>query len=320
MPAEEIKIGDKINYWLAIHVWGEDTTMRCSKVLQILSAKDMYEPHLFLDNGDTVHFGDIIQKVEESFIVDGNQKQITVERPWRSLSEYDCIPSDDKKAYRKSISRDSDRFMSLANTACKVAEETFFLGKKKRESGSESSDSDESSISLVQNRMEDSNGIILGPKCSQQCFISRKKCHHKKEQAMVNSPGQYLVLNATWWHHGYFIHVTELMYFTVQLCCVPSHQLQSTERIHRNSTRLQNYNMGHLDDAIVGELTRDLMTKWDDNNDNGFLAMKFPPTKKFLDKEINKTKNRYILYEDIAKLPRLQRLMAEIEHEIGKGK
>ncbi len=29
VPAEEIKIGDNINYWLAIHVWGDDTTMRC---------------------------------------------------------------------------------------------------------------------------------------------------------------------------------------------------------------------------------------------------------------------------------------------------
>ncbi len=179
--------------------------MRCSKVLKILSAKDMYKPHLFLDNGDTVHFGDIIQRVEESFSDDGNQKQIMVERPWRSSSEYDCILSEDKKAYRKSMSRDLDRFKSLVNTTRKVAEETFFLGKKKRESGSESSDSDKSSISLAQNWMEDGNGIILCPKWSQQCFIGRKKCHQKKELVMVNSLGQYLAFNATWWHHGYFI-------------------------------------------------------------------------------------------------------------------
>jgi hypothetical protein len=64
-PVEEsIKIGDKINYWLGIHVWGDDSTKRSSKMVKILSAKEIYEPHLYLDNGDTVHFGDIIQKVE----------------------------------------------------------------------------------------------------------------------------------------------------------------------------------------------------------------------------------------------------------------
>jgi hypothetical protein len=134
---------------------------------------------------------------------------------------------------------------------------------------------------------------------------------------MVNSPDQYLAFNATWWHYGYFIHVTKLTYFTAQLFCVPSRQLQSTECIHRNSTSLQNYIIGHLNDAIVGGLTRDLMTKWDDNNDNGFSAKKFSPTKKFLDKGIDKTKNRYSRYEDIAELPRLQRVMAEIKHQIG---
>ena len=78
---ESIEIGDKINYWLTIHVWGDNSMMRCSKVVKILLAKDMYKPHLFLDNWDTVHFGDIIQQVEESFSDDGNQKQIMVERP-----------------------------------------------------------------------------------------------------------------------------------------------------------------------------------------------------------------------------------------------
>jgi hypothetical protein len=105
--------------------------------VKILSAKEIYEPHLYLDNGDTVHFSDIIQKVEES---------ITDDRPLRFSSEYDCIPSEeDKKAYRKSISRDSDRFKSLVATARKVvAEETgFLLGKEKRDStSSESSDSE----------------------------------------------------------------------------------------------------------------------------------------------------------------------------------
>jgi hypothetical protein len=106
-------------------------------VVKILSAQEIYEAHLCLDNGDTVQFGDIIQKVEES---------ITDERPWRPSSEYDCIPSEEKKGYRKSICRDSDRFKSLVASVRKVAaEETGLLlgGKEKTDStGSESSDSE----------------------------------------------------------------------------------------------------------------------------------------------------------------------------------
>ena len=86
---DAIKLGDKINYWLGIHVWGDESTKRSSTVVKILSAQEIYEAHLCLDNGDTVQLGDIIQKVEES---------ITDERPWRPSSEYDCIPSEEKKA------------------------------------------------------------------------------------------------------------------------------------------------------------------------------------------------------------------------------
>ncbi len=57
LEKESLEIGDKINYWLTIHVWGDDSTMQCSKVVKILSAKEIYEPHLYLENGDTVLFG-----------------------------------------------------------------------------------------------------------------------------------------------------------------------------------------------------------------------------------------------------------------------
>jgi hypothetical protein len=120
---DAIKLGDKINYWLGIHVWGDESTKRSSTVVKILSAQEIYEPHLCLDNGDTVQFGDIIQKVEEP-ITDGSC--------WRASSGYVCIPSQDKKGYCKSISRDSDRFKSLVSTVCKVAaaETGFLLGGK----------------------------------------------------------------------------------------------------------------------------------------------------------------------------------------------
>ena len=38
---ESIIIGDTIHYWLTINTWGEDSTMRRSTVVKILSPKEM---------------------------------------------------------------------------------------------------------------------------------------------------------------------------------------------------------------------------------------------------------------------------------------
>jgi len=130
---ESIEIGDKINYWLTIHVWGDKYTMRCSKVVKIVHAEEMYEPHLHLENGDTVLFGSVIQKVKETFSEDpGTQKR------WRSSSLYEFKPSEDKKEYRKSITRDSDIFKNIAASA----RETAFLGENKKEYRHQTKNSD----------------------------------------------------------------------------------------------------------------------------------------------------------------------------------
>jgi len=328
--------------------------------VKIEPAKDMYEPHLHLENGDTVLFGSMIQNVKESIDDNGTKNTHTKNERghWRGSDLYDCKPSEDTNAYRRSITRDSDVFKKIRDSARKIVEESELQGEKNNEtafrrkesdtssestksvivglsssgsdssyndsSGSDSSNSDDSSdedYSNVPTELtstdKDSNGLILGPKCSQECFLSKKKCHHKKEQVAMNKSGDYLAFNATWWHHGYFNHVTEFTYFTAQLFCVPSRQLQCTQRVHRTTTRLQKYVVGHLNEAIVSGLTRDLVSKWDDNDDHGFSVKKFPPTKEFLGKGIDKTKNRYIRFKDIAKLPRLQRVTTEIEDRIG---
>ena len=298
--------------------------MRSSKVVKILSAKTLYEPHIYLENGDTVVFGSKIQRVVETYSTDGSLKN-TIHGRWRSSSSYDFKQSEDKTAFRKSITRDSDMFKKIAASARKIVEDR----EKKTETGSISKDSDTSSADSESsesdffndlpkhNCKEDSNGLILGPKCSQECFISIKKCNHKKEQVSVNETEEFLAFNATWWHHGYFTHSTELTYFTAQLFCVPSRQMQCTERVRRNTTILQNYIVGRLDEEVVSGLTRDLVTKWDDNDKHGYSVKKFPPTNKFLGKGIDKTKNRYIRFKDIAKLPRLHRVTTEIEDRIG---
>lgn len=88
---ESIKIGDTINYWLSINVWGEASTMIYGKVVKVLSAKELYQPHLYLDNGDTVHWGDVIRRVKETINDDGITKQ-SIEGSWRLSSLYDYLP------------------------------------------------------------------------------------------------------------------------------------------------------------------------------------------------------------------------------------
>ena len=67
--------------------------------------------------------------MEESFSDDGTRKQ-TVMKRWRDSNLYDFIPSEDKKAYLKSITRHSDTFKRIVATTRKVVEDTGFLGDK----------------------------------------------------------------------------------------------------------------------------------------------------------------------------------------------
>jgi hypothetical protein len=350
LSLESIKIGDTINYWLSISIWGEASTMRYGKVVKVVSANEIYQPHLYLDNGDTVHWGDAIRKVKETINDDGITKQF-IEGQWRSSNLYDYVPSEDKVAYRKSLTRDSNTFKSIQASACRIFEDTGFVGNKTSKStlaSNESSDSDyvpsedeisyrksltrdsnmwksiqasarrnfeetgflgdknrkstlernESSDSdyassedeityrksshsdetteLGDNTTKDNNGSILGPKCSQQCFIGHIKCHHEKQKVSINTPGDYVGFDATMWHHGFFIHVMECTYYTAQLFCVPSHQMQSSTRAQQRTTRLDNYIVGHLDESVFSGLTRDLVSKWDDNDNHGYSADKYP--------------------------------------------
>ena len=137
------------------------------------------------------------------------------------------------------------------------------------------------------------------------------------QKRTVNKPGDYLAFNVMWWHHGYFVHLTECTYYTAQLFCVPCRQLQSTTRIQRKITRLENYLIGQLNEDIVSGLTHDLVTKWDDNDDHGYSVKKYPPSKKFQQQPIDRSKNRHIRYKQIAKLPKLQRVTTEIEERLG---
>ena len=152
---ETIKLGDKINYWLTINVWGDDSTMRCGTVVKILPAKELYEPHLYLDNGDTVHFCEKIRRVEESMSDDGITKQ-SIHGLWRFTSSYDYIPSEDKNSYHKSLTRDSNMFKKIVDTACKVAEATI-LGNNNRESSLVCSEIYNNDESRNLGQMEDSN-------------------------------------------------------------------------------------------------------------------------------------------------------------------
>ena len=75
LSQESIKIGDTINYWLSISVWAEAFTMRYGKVVKVVPANEIYQPHLYLNNGDTVYWGDAIRKLKETINDDGITKQ-----------------------------------------------------------------------------------------------------------------------------------------------------------------------------------------------------------------------------------------------------
>ena len=109
---ESLKLGDTIQYWLYPDTWGDDSTMRKSTIVKILSPDDIYEPHLYLDNGDTVNYGDKIQRVEEKTSEDGITKQ-PVYKPWTLSNKYRFIPSEDEDAYQRSKTRKSDAFKGL---------------------------------------------------------------------------------------------------------------------------------------------------------------------------------------------------------------
>ena len=81
----------------------------------------------------SVLFGSVIQKVKETFSEDhGTQKR------WRSSSLHEFKPSEDKKEYRKSITRDSDIFKDIVASA----RETVFLGENKKEYRHQTKNSD----------------------------------------------------------------------------------------------------------------------------------------------------------------------------------
>ncbi len=115
--------------------------MRYGKVVKVVTANEIYQPHIYLDNGDTVYWGDAIRKVEK----DGITKQF-IEGPWRlSNFLYDYVPSEDKVAYRRSLTRDSNMFKSIQASARKIFEENGFVGNQTSKSmlaSNESSDSE----------------------------------------------------------------------------------------------------------------------------------------------------------------------------------
>ena len=117
-------------------------------MVKILSPNEFYEPHIYLDNGDTIYFGDKIQKFEESSS-ESSTKPI-VKMPWQASNNYKYSQATDENAYQKSFTRHSDMFKSIVNSVRNIIVDSawnIFV-----EESNERDDKDE--ISMQENCLE----------------------------------------------------------------------------------------------------------------------------------------------------------------------
>jgi hypothetical protein len=105
-------------------------------VVKILSPNEFYEPHIYLDNGDTIY-------------CESSTKPI-VKMPWQASNNYKYSQATDENAYQKSFTRHSYMFKSIVDSAWNIivdsARNIFVEGSNERD------DTDE--ISMQENCLE----------------------------------------------------------------------------------------------------------------------------------------------------------------------
>ncbi len=157
-----------------------------------------------------------------------------------------------------------------------------------------------------------SNGLWFAPKCK-KCFLTNKYLHmrnklctHPWEEVQLNITGQYILLNSSCWHHGYFSNMRKSVYVTAQLFCVPS-QNHQMDCITRNT-----FSRGVECDFILGALKKEQLnelTKQAINNWNGaFPVSQFKPCPYFQYQDIDPESNRQIEREDFNKVTLIKKL------------
>ena len=114
----------------------------------------------------------------------------------------------------------------------------------------------------------------------------------------------------------YIIPFHVLVIFQAQLFATPSSGIMDETRSVRRNIAMTSHKVGNFCKArqvTLEPLVHDLLHHWDDK----FSVDKFPPSSKFQDRKIDKSKNRHILSHHIHLLPMIQQLCLAFEEIIG---
>jgi hypothetical protein len=102
--------------------------------------------------------------------------------------------------------------------------------------------------------------------------LNKAECNHIFKQVALISVGKYVAYPSIWYHHGYYIVQLEKVFFTAQLFAKPD--LYTTSKpLTCQSTSLENYIEGWLEESNLDRLTKDLFLNWDTT----YSGALFPP-------------------------------------------
>ena len=112
-----------------------------------------------------------------------------------------------------------------------------------------------------------------------------------------------------WWHCGYCDIAANTSndhaIFTAQFFATPRSDISS------KTSQMTSHIMSNFDPTKLDSLTVDLLFHWEDK----YGENKFPPAAKHSGK-IDKSKNRHILHHQMNKVPKIERLVLDLEDEL----
>ena len=141
----------------------------------------------------------------------------------------------------------------------------------------------------------DGNGIMFAPMCKadvdSKCFTSSndKICEHNVNAVELDIVGDYVVFPSRWYHRGYYTIASNMTYYTAQLFCKISDNLEAWQNVTRKVNHITV--QGHVEESWLAQLTQDICNNWDTT----YSVNAFPPAKAFDSDKIDAMKNRHIL-------------------------
>ena len=163
----------------------------------------------------------------------------------------------------------------------------------------------------------DDNGLELRPLCVRDCLKAAGCEHSNQVKVSLNQVGDYVAFPSLWYHRGFYhIQSEGMVIFQAQLFATPSSGILHDTRTVRSSIAMTSHRVGNFcikREVTLEPLVHDLLRHWDDK----YSAEQFPPSSKFQDKLIDRSKNRHIRSNQIHLLPMIQQLCIAFEELIG---